>query len=315
MSGPGALTSDPLQHKTKRVNINTSLSTLNPIHYEAMNTPNLPLPAGTRGTSNLTMRDIVSWLQEEAFSLGEIDFHTNFPNPSDIFKPFEIGPDPSGEAQNPTDVENDVVMTATMQDLHMRIAGLYQRRQIMDANKALVSQTELDVTQKLRAAGVPEERLGPDTTLRQKVVELVRLKLPEPEPNFVTVYVEVSNTKGRGQVSEINLPLKASMAEVYALLAEVVVEMLLLRGFTYERGGAWKYQLVDRSRCRLLLERSLPLETNLDYRGMLKQVSRNGNQNAPVAVLTQVRYSSKPCLSLFRTNLMVVGPRIGRLYY
>ena len=266
-----------------------------------MNTANLPLPAGTRGPPNLTMRDIVLWHQEEAFSLGELDFHTNFPNPSNIFKPFQFSLDSSGEAQNSTDVENDVVaMTATMQDLNMHITGLYQRRQLMDANEALVSKTEVDVTQKLRAAGVPEERLGPETTLRQKVVELVRLKLPKPEPNFVTVYV--SNTEERCQMLEINLPLKASMAEVYDLLAGVVVEMLLLRGFTYERGGAWKYQLVDRSGHQLLLKKSLPLETDLDYEGMLETISRNGNQYAPVAVLTQVSYSLKTCLSLFRNE-------------
>lgn len=258
MNAPGASTSDPPQHETKRVNINTSLSTLDPIHYEAMNTANLPVLAGTHGRPKLTMRDIVKWQQEEAFALGEIGFHTNFPNPSDIFKPFKLGSDPSGEAQNPTDVENDAAMTAEMQDLHRRITGLQRRRQLMDADKALLSQTELDVTQKLRAAGVPEERLGPDTTLRQKVVELVRLKLPEPEPNFVTVYVELSPTKGRSQVLEINLR---------------------------ERGGAWKYQLVDRSRSRLLLITSLPLENNLDFRGMLQQVSRNGDQNARLLVL------------------------------
>lgn len=314
MNAPGASTSDSSQHETKRVNINTSLSTLDPIHYEAMKTANLPVLAGTHGGPKLTMRDIVKWQQEEAFALGEIGFHTNFPNPSDIFKPFKVGSESSGKAQNPTDVENDAAVTAEMQDLHRRITGLQRRRQLMDADKALLSQTELDVTQELRAAGVPEERLGPDTTLRQKVVELVRLKLPEPEPNFVTVYVELSTTEGRSQVLEINLPLKASMTDIYALLDEVVVGMLSSRGFTYERGGAWKYQLVDRSRSRLLLKTSLPLENNLDFRRMLQEVSRKGDQNAPVAVLTQVRYPSKSCLSFFRTKFTLIDLRIGRLY-
>lgn len=298
----------------KRVNINNSLSTLNPIHYEAMNTANLPVPAGTRSGPNLTMRDIVKWKQEEAFSLGEIGFHTNFPNPSDIFKPIKISTDPSDEAQSPTDINNDAAMKAAMLGLHRQITGLQQRKQVMDANKALVSKTELDVTRKLRAAGVPEERLGHETTLRQKVVNLVRLKFPEPEPNFITVYVEPSTSKGRSQTLEINLPLEASITEVYALLGEVVVAMLSSKGFTYERGGAWKYQLVDRSRCQLLLNESLPLETDSDYGGMLQRISRNGGQNAPVAVLMQVRYSSKSCQSLFRTKFMFNDPRTGRLY-
>lgn len=292
MDAPGASTSG---HKTKAVNINTSLSTLSPIHYEAMNTAKTPAPAGTHGGPKLTMRDIVKWHQEEAFCLGEVGFHTNFPNPSEIFKPFKFSTESSVEVQNPADIDDDAAMTAATQALHKQIIGLKQRRQIMNANQAMVAQTELDVTQKLRAAGVPEERLGHKTTLRQKVVELIRLKLPEPEPNFVGVWVEVPLAdKGRGQALELNLPLDARMNEVYALLAEVVAAMFSARGFIYERGGAWKYQLVDRSKSRLLLNKSLPLETNLDYRGMLQQISREGDRSAPVAVLTQEGSTVRP---------------------
>lgn len=306
MDAPGASTSG---HKTKAVNINTSLSTLSPIHYEAMNTAKTPAPAGTHGGPKLTMRDIVKWHQEEAFCLGEVGFHTNFPNPSEIFKPFKFSTESSVEVQNPADIDDDAAMTAATQALHKQIIGLKQRRQIMNANQAMVAQTELDVTQKLRAAGVPEERLGHKTTLRQKVVELIRLKLPEPEPNFVGVWVEVPLAdKGRGQALELNLPLDARMNEVYALLAEVVAAMFSARGFIYERGGAWKYQLVDRSKSRLLLNKSLPLETNLDYRGMLQQISREGDRSAPVAVLTQVRYSSKFCRSLLKSSVCLLYP-------
>ena len=314
MNVSGASASDPTQRETKRVNINTSLGTLNPIHYEGMNPPNLQVLAGTHGGPKLTMRDIVKWKQEEAFSLGEIGFHTNFPKPSDLFQPSEISTDPSGEAYTPTDADNDAAMTAAMQGLHRQIVGLQQRKQVMDANQALVAQTELDITKKLRAAGVPEERLGPETTLREKVVELVRLKMPEPEPNFVSVYVEPSAIKGQSQTLEINLPLEASIAEIYALLDEVVVTMLSLKGYTYVRGGVWKYQLVDQSRASLLLDKALLLETDVDYKMMLQKISSDGDQNAPVAVLTQVRYCSKSCLTILRMEFMLIDPRTGRLY-
>ena len=239
--------------------------------------------------------------------LGEVGFHTNFPNPSELFKPFKFSTESSGEAQNPSDTENDAAMAAAAQSQYKQGIGLKQRRQIMDANPALLAQTELDVTRKLRATGGPEERPGHETTLRQKVVELIRLKLPEPEPNFVSVWVEVpSASKGRGQALEMNLPLEASMSAVYALLAEVVEAMLSARRFVYEKGGSWKYQLVDRSKSRLLLNKSLPLDTDLDYEGMVQQISRKGDQSAPVAVLTQVRYPLISCLSLLKRMLTVL---------
>ena len=268
-----------------------------------------PVSTGTQGQPNLTMRDIAKWHQEEAFYAGEVGFHTNFPNPMEIFKPFTIRTDPSGtsgEAQIPTDAENEAAMTVAMQARHRQISRLQRRRQIMDANKALVSKTELEIIRRLLAAGVSKDRLGADTTLRQKVVQMIHLERPKPEPNFVTVYVEPSGSKGQIQALEINLPLCTSIAEVHALLDEVVVAMLSSKGFSYESGGVWKYQLASSSTSPLPLTESLPLETEFDYKGMLQRILRKRDQGAPVAVLTQVRPTTSLAIKYLEKSLCLL---------
>lgn len=288
MNGPGAATSYPPRREKKRVNINTSLSTLSPAHYEAMNTVNLPVPAGTHGRPNLTKRDIVKWKQEEAFELGELGLTTNFHDPSDIFKPFTINQ--SFEYEPPA--ENHAALVGAMKETHNRTMQLRQRQILMDGNRPLLASTEMDINQNLLAAGVPEQEL-PHKNLRQKIVQLVELTKPSPKENFAAVLVNVaSTTKGRSHNLEVNLPLGADVAEVYALLAEVVKALLSEKGLSYEGRGSWKYQLVDQSQSQLLMDKSLPLETDLDYKQMLQQLSRVGDGNAAVAVLTQVRRPS-----------------------
>lgn len=284
MNAPGASTSDPSQHKIKRVTINTSLSTLSPTHHEAMNTATVPVQPGARGGRVLNMRDVILWQQEQAQRQGELGFTTNFPDPSEIFKSFTINPYTEDELP----AEDRAAVVAAMQETHRAIIQLHQRKILMDEAGPLLARTEMNVNQKLLAAGVPEQEL-PNKSLRQKIVQLVELKEPPPKKNFAAVLVDIaSTTKGRSHMLEVNLPLKAFLAEVYALLDEVVKALLSEKGLSYERGGAWKYQLVDQIQSQLLMHRSLPLETDLDYKLMLQQMSRVGDEEAPVAVLTQV---------------------------
>lgn len=283
MNAPSASTSDPPRKQPKRVNINTSLSTLNPIHYEAMNTSIGPVQPGMRGGRTLDMQDIISWHYEQAQRLGEVGLTTNFPDPSDFFKSSTTSPSPDPELP----AEDGAAIVAAMQDTHKAIIQVQQRKVLMDAAGPLVASTEKHVNQKLLAAGVPEQEL-PGKSLRQKIVQLVELEEPPPKANFASVLVHVnSTTKGQSHMLEVNLPLKACVAEVYALLDEVVIGLLSEKGFSYERGGAWKYQLLDQNQ-QLLMTKSLPLETDLDYTMMLEQVLSSGDGKAPVPVLTQV---------------------------
>lgn len=296
MNAPEASTSDADQHKNERVNNNT-LNTLYPAQHEAMNTATTPAQPGTPVIEPLEMRDIVLWQYEEAQQLGEVGLTTNFPEPSDIFTPFTI--DPSSEVEPPA--EDRAALEATMQETHKAIMLVQQRKILMEKAGPLLERTETDVNQKLLAEGINEQELQ-DKSLRQKIVQLVELKEPPPKANFVAVLVAVaSETEGGSIMLDLNLPLKADVAEVHALLDEVVKAMLFQKGFSYEQGGNWKYQLIDQSRSQVLMNRSLPLETDLDYTTMLQQVSEVDGGKAPMPVLTQVCH----CHSLRIVNYLV----------
>ena len=282
MSAPQAVPSP--QRERKRVNINNSLSTLSPINYEAMNTIAVPVQSGALGGKPLTVRDIILWHQEQAQHRGELGFTTNFPNPSDIFKQITIYP--FSDHEPPAD--DRAALVAAMQENHKAIIQLHQRKTIMDAAGPLLAKSELDVNQTLLAAGVSEQELT-NKSLGQKIVQLVEFEEPPPKENFVAIWVNVaSTTKGRSHMLEVNLPLKACVAEVYALLDEIVKALLAEIGFSYEGGGTWKYQLINQSQSLVLMEKSLPLETDRDYESMLQKVSEANDATPPVAVLTQV---------------------------
>ena len=279
MDVPEASTSDADQHEKERVN-NNSLNTLDSALYEAT----IPAQPGTPCIRPLEMRDVVLWQLEEAQRLGEVGLTTNFPDPSEIFKPFPI--DPSSELE--PQAEDHASLNATMQENHKEIMQAEQRKILMDQAGPLLESTETDVNQMLLAEGIPEQELQ-DKSLRQKIVQLVELKEPPPEANFVAVSVFVaSETEGVNHMLGVKLPLKADVAEVYALLDEVVKALLLAKGFSYEPGGTWKYQLIDQSRSQVLMDKSMPLETDLDYKTMLQQVSKVDEGKAPKLVLTQV---------------------------
>ena len=249
-----------------------------------MNSTASPIEPGMPGGRPLTMRDVILWQQEQAQYLGELGFTTNFPDPSTIFKPITI----NASSEDELPAEDDAALMAAMQETHRASIQLHRRKIIMDGAGPLLAKTEMYVTHKLLAAGVPEQELQ-NKGLRQKIVQLVELKEPPPKANFVGVLVRVaSTTEGRSHVLEVNLPLKAYVDEIYGLLDEVVKALLSEKGLSYEGGGTWKYQLIDHSQSRPLMDKSLPIKTDLDYNKMLQQVSGVSDGKAPVAVLTQV---------------------------
>ena len=255
--------------------------------YEAMSTDTVPAfepKPEMQGARSLNMRDVILWQQEQAQRLGEVGLTTNFPDPADIFKPFIIN-----TSSEPEPVAEDrAALVATNQETHRAIMQVRQRKILMDQAGPLLASTEANVDRRLLAAGVPKQDL-PNKSLRQKIVQLVELKEPPPKANFVEVSVFVgSTTEEKSHVLDVNLPLKADVAEVHALLDEVVKALLLAKGLFYEQGGKWKYQLIDQNRSQVLMDKSLPLETDLDYGTMLKQVSAVDDGKAPMAMLTQV---------------------------
>ena len=272
----------PSHDKPRRININNSLSTLDPVHYEVMNTPTRPVTSELRGGRVLDMRHVILWQREQAQSQGELGLTMNFPDPSEMSRALNT------DADSDVPADDRATLVAAMQETHKSFVQLHQRKVLMDQAGPLLASTEMNVNQKLIAAGVPEHEFQ-YKSLNQKIVQLVELEEPPPKENFVVALIEVaSSTKGRNHLLEVNLPLKACMAEVYGLLNEVVKALLAEKGLSYERGGAWKYQLIDQSRSQLLLGKSSPLETDLHYKVMLQQASKVGDARAPLPVLTQV---------------------------
>lgn len=252
-----------------------------------MNTATVPASQSKpdiQGARCLNMRDIILWQQEQAQRLGEVGLTTNFPDPAEIFKPFTINTSSEPEPV----AEDDATLVAINQETHRAIMQVRQCKILMDQAGPLLASTEANVTQRLLAAGVPKQDL-PDKSLRQKIVQLVELNKPPPKANFVAVSVIVgSNTEGESHMLDVNLPLKADVAEVHVLLDEAVKALLSAKGFSYEQGGTWKYQLIDQNRSQVLMDKSLPLETDLDYKMMLQQVLKSDDGKVPMAVLTQV---------------------------
>ena len=232
-------------------------------------------------------RDIISWQQEEAHRLGLLGFSTNFPNPSDIFQPISL----QRSAQIAPDTDDAAVaVAAAMQQTHNALYLLHHRRSIMDAHRAAVSRTELDVDAKLLAEGMSKLYVARHG-LREKLVALVECKQPRAEKNFVTVQVQPRGVNGW---IELALPLKATMAEVNQLLGEVVsAEMARLREWMKEDGGegrrgGWKYQLLSHDRSRVVSHRSVELETDADFTRLSLILDDGCGKARPVAVLTQV---------------------------
>lgn len=177
----------------------------------------------------------------------------------------------------------------------------------MDKNPALLARTEVDVTHKLLAAGVSKHDL-PHLTFRQKVVRLINTAQPRPKHNFVTVWVTPPSCLGGArELVEVQLPLEAEIGQVYQLLREVVEARMAFRRERKKRAvkgaddddddddggcGGWKYQLLSPDLKRVLIRKSVCMETDGDYRGLVRRIGKEGGR-APVAVLMQVGKS--PC--------------------
>ena len=271
-------------------------------------TTTIPALPGAPGGRALTASDVIRWQEEQAECLGELGFTTNFPDPADIFNPFTINPDFEDELP----IDDHSVLVAANQEFRKAIMQVQQRKIIMDGAGAVVAKAEQITDQKLLAAGVPKQDFQ-DKILRHKIVKLANIEHPPPKANFVEVSVHVDLAiEGQSHILEINLPLEACIAEVYALLGEVVKALLSEKGFLYEGGGKWKYQLVDQDHFRVLQDRSSPLETDLDYILMVQQVSKVGEGKACVAVLTQVCLFPLLRSDVIKNNHSLIDTQTGR---
>lgn len=259
-------------------------------------------PAVPVGGKPLTARDIIGFQADQAFRLGEVGFTTNFPKPEDIFKPHTLN------TPIEDDTNNDAAVVTAMQATHNTLRQLHQRQVLMETNKSLLAHTETEVDRRILAAG-KSKRYVAAQSLRKKVVDLMELKEPKLEPNFVTVWVKLDSMKVVKDMIQVNLPITVSIAEVFHLLDDIVESELANAGgktvdndaAPREKPGHWRYQLIGRNLSMVVNNASIRLETTGDYRRMIAVVT--SGDRAPIAALARVGFMIVAPLLYFLTSL------------
>lgn len=261
----------------------------------------------TQGRSP-TVQDIISLHKDRAMRLGELALTTHFPRPQDIFRPLNNG-DATGitsTGEDPADDEHAIA--AAMQATHEDIVRLDSQERFMKkpANEGLMQRTEAEINQRLLAKGKSKRYVG-GQGLHQKVISLIEMSTPEERPNFVTVKVNVGQFKAFRDMRWINLPLNASIAEVYQLLYHVTLDEGSCSSAKERlelKRAVWKYQLLLPNPFRTMSKASIPLETGSDYRRMLQQITKDGKKS-PTAVLSRAENSSEESQKAEKEDLEV----------
>ncbi len=249
-----------------------------------------PPPLEPVEAKSITSRDIVEFHKEQAFRLGQLGFTTNFPDPSEIFRPRPINPELSPFDEPASDEE--VVKNAAL-STHNSLIQLQQQGRLIAANTPLVAEASHEIDRKLLDAG-KSKRYVAAQPLRQKVMDAIEIGTPSPKPNFVTVFINTPWTVKKDDMLQVNLPLKATIDEAVQLLGDIMrAESMAHQGFIGEVAGCddvnagWKYQLVSRNPTQVINEASVRLETEIDYREMMQQITKTKGKT-PIAVLAQV---------------------------
>lgn len=251
------------------------------------------------GMQKFEVKDVMRWIHEEAMFNGELGLSCNFPDQRKLMKQIVTQ---QAEPEN-TKYDLQTYLSAQAEQdcqLHEEFA---RRRHLMEGTlKPLVARTEREMTARLMKHGRSKRDLA-GKSLKQLFVDLTNLSRP-PVDNFIEVWVNVGPTTGLKEMfqvgcclplyvssllirKKINLPLKASLAEVRGLLNEAVDRAVTKDGGRIEKGGLWKYQLITTDMKSVINSSSKYLRSDIDYRELIKAVKGTDGKLA-TAVLTQV---------------------------
>ena len=238
----------------------------------------------------LTTDTVKQWLLEQAMAMGEFGFRTNW-KPEEVFSHWAVNADttvassPTWEPDSDEAVVNEAEALVAEKDL------LIRRMYMMNANRTLLAQVELEVHQSLLAAGKTQEDINRyianHVNLRKKVVDLYKLEhpsdFPSPQHQETMLVMVIIAWKDSPVTKNVVLNTHASLEEIHRVLLETskratgtIEELMGIR--------AWEYQLV-KGTCE---ERWVPLLNDADYRNMIKQVVVNDGAGIQ-AILKQVR--------------------------
>jgi len=104
----------------------------------------------------------------------------------------------------------------------------------------------------------------------------------------IKVWVNATPTTNFAEMFEANLPQQETWSQIQKTLRTSVDIHVAGEGYRQGPGGKWKYQLVSRDLKRVIKKASVYLDSDGDYRTLVERVRRGGEEETPVAVLTQV---------------------------
>lgn len=220
-----------------------------------------------------TVDEAIEWMKEQNVRLGRFGFsHGRFPT-SDFFKDMSVGWFASLSAS-----DNDVV--SAMEQMHADINRVKQRAEVLGVNEPLLESVNVEVSRRILAmSSSPEDtkRLGRPLNLRRKIDLLQALEQPIPDPPTDSVVGYVSLKPLARHTVQVNLPLDASVAEVYNLLKGLLqTEKATLfepAGKTYKEPTFWTYRFVVGSTPDFT-KPAEPLSSDIDYRIMISEIIR-----------------------------------------
>ena len=272
-------------------------------------------PAASPSTKAITPQEALTLQTERLWRLGEIGLSTRFPDPEDIIASHRV-PRVEDEESEILATEADWPITTAMSKTHNALRQLQKDDKVLRDNKQAVATLESDVDAILLAGG-KSKRFVAAQDLRAKLRHAIEMKSPHQASDTVTVLIVDPSVEPDPQMKsgfkQVNLPLGASLDEVYKLLRSVMkAESLLRCNETGESpqvwddpGIVWKYQLMANDNSKLLQAASIKLEIDSDWKRLCLCIAGRGTQGSkpPKAVLTCVsllQWIKGPGLICFR---------------
>ena len=264
---------------------------------------------------HLTKQDVIEYLRQQAWHLGEFGLSCNFIDMNDIVKGWERSVATSGVVP-PTvslailgSLDEEMGEEKAVQDamnLHHKVLGQMQFRQKLlndPRNRSAVEAAEKEIDQKLRAAGVPEDYIK-KTILRKKVAELINLSNPQAKANYTTMLMCVpAEASSRTDLVQINMPLKADIEDVNKMLDSFLNAQIFHQtgyvpakdaGWSPQISSGWKYQIVGSDR-KVANRKSIKLDTDQAYKDLITRLSIGKTQPGSIwPILTKVSALTMP---------------------
>ena len=240
----------------------------------------------------LTPKEVIGYLKEQAYELGEYGSTNNFPDPRNTFRPV-LSNSNSFEVPGLIDSADEGVLLPTDQEL---IASIEQQDRMRalghPKNRSAIAAAEAEIDADLAEMGKSHRFISSmKGKPRQKLVALLNLRDPPPPKNYVEVLVYVPGLGIPRDTFSAVLPMKGDLDDLSLLedrLTTVLAGSLCGAQAKLIPGTdeIWKYQLLPQYAKKIISDASKKLETDGDYRKMVEETTRG--KDAPRAVLTKV---------------------------